>query len=484
MRSPATKTSSGRRHRLAVGALATALVAGTAMAMPAAANDTLKAHADAIGFDIGFALNPNHLNDSAFRQIADNEFNLVVAENAMKWESTQPNQGQYSWGQADQVADYATSQGKKLYGHTLAWHSQMPGWARNLRGTALRDAMIEHTETVAARYAGTMHSWDVVNEAFEGDGTRRQSELQREIGDEWIELAFHAARRADPNAQLCINDYSTDAINAKSTAIYDLVRDFQARGVPIDCVGFQTHLILGQVPSSMQENLQRFADLGLDVRVTELDIRMDMPATQQKLQQQADDYARVFEICLAVDRCQGVTVWGISDRHSWVPDHFSGQGAALMWDDNYNAKPAYAAVHDVLARAAGDSPTPTPTPTTPAPTPTTPAPTPTSPTPTTPPTGGACTAELAVISTWEGGFQAEVRVTAGSSAINGWSTALSLPSGSSIQNLWSGSQSGSGSNITVTNAAWNGSVGAGQTTSYGFVGSGPAPSGAVSCSAS
>lgn len=304
---------------------------------------------------VGFALDPARLSESAYRDVAEREFSLVVAENAMKWDATEPQRGTFRWTGADQVADWADAQGADLYGHTLVWHSQLPGWVEGLSGSALRSAMVDHVTAVAGRYAGRVDAWDVVNEAFDDDGTRRQSVFQRQLGDGYVEDAFRAARAADPDADLCLNDYSTDGINAKSTAIYDLVADFRARGVPIDCVGFQAHLILGQVPPTMTQNLQRFADLGVDVRITELDVRMPTPADASELAQQASDYAKVFQACLDVDRCTGVTLWGITDRYSWIPGVFPGQGAALVWDDAYAPKPAYAAIAEVLG-ARDDGP--------------------------------------------------------------------------------------------------------------------------------
>ena len=145
---------------------------------------------------------------------------------------------------------------------------------------------------MATHFRGQIHSWDVVNEAFAdgGSGGRRDSNLQR-TGNDWIEAAFRAARAADPGAKLCYNDYNTDGINAKSTGIYNMVRDFKARGVPIDCVGFQSHLGTS-IPGDYQANLQRFADLGVDVQITELDV------TQGG--NQANIYATVTRACLAV----------------------------------------------------------------------------------------------------------------------------------------------------------------------------------------
>jgi endo-1,4-beta-xylanase len=224
-------------------------------------------------------------------------------------------------------------------GHTLVWHAQQPAWAQGLTGQALHDAMTSHIAGVAGHYQGKISSWDVVNEAFEWDGSRRQSNLQIQLGDAWIEDAFRAAEEADPDAKLCYNDYGTDGVNAKSDAIYDMVVDFQARGVPIDCVGFQTHLSSDSDLGSYQENLQRFADLGVDVEITELDVGGSGAA-------QADVYRTVTEACLSVDRCTGITVWGITDKYSW-----RGEETPLLFDGDYQKKEAYSAVLEALNAA-------------------------------------------------------------------------------------------------------------------------------------
>ncbi|WP_246247673.1 endo-1,4-beta-xylanase [Cellulomonas septica] len=455
--------------RTTLAAAAATLVLGTAVAIPAHAATTLKEAADAAGKDIGFALDPNRLSESAYKSIADTEFNLVVAENAMKWDATEPSQNSFSFGAGDQVASYAAATGKELYGHTLVWHSQLPDWAKNLNGSAFESAMVNHVTKVADHFEGKVASWDVVNEAFaDGGGRRQDSPFQQKLGNGYIETAFRAARAADPTAKLCINDYNVEGVNAKSNSMYDLVKDFKARGVPIDCVGFQSHLIVGQVPGDFRQNLQRFADLGVDVRITELDIRMQMPSDSSKLATQAADYKKVVQACLQVTRCQGVTIWGITDKYSWVPDVFSGQGAALVWDNGYAKKPAHAAILEAFGA------TPTPTPTTPTPTPTTPTPTPTTPTPTptTTPTApvGACRVAYGV-NQWNTGFTANVTITnTSSSALNGWTLTFAFPSGQTITQAWSSVSSQSGSQVTLRNAAWNGSLAPGGSTQIGFNG--------------
>ncbi|MBT0994552.1 endo-1,4-beta-xylanase [Cellulomonas sp. DKR-3] len=464
---PPARRRAGRRavaRRATVVAAAAAVVIG-ALAAPAAAA-TLRELGTAAGKDVGFALDPGRLSETQYRQIADAEFSLVVAENAMKWDATEATRGQFTFGQGDQVASYAAAGGKKLYGHTLVWHSQLPGWVAGLSASDMQSAMVNHVTQVAKHFAGKTFAWDVVNEAFAENGARRaESPFQQKLGDGYIETAFRAARAADPSARLCYNDYNIEGVNAKSDAVYAMVRDFKARGVPIDCVGLQSHFIVGQVPSSLQTNMNRFAALGVDVRVTELDIRMSTPSDQAKLTQQAADYRKVFEVCNAVARCQGVTIWGITDTYSWVPNTFPGQGAALVWDDSYRAKPAYAAI-----QAAFGGVTPTPTPTTPQPTPTTPQPTPTTPSPTTPPPAGACQVTWTA-NGWNTGFTANVTVkNTSSTAISGWTLRFAFPSGQTVTQAWSSTVTQSGAQVTVTNAPWNGSIAPGASQVFGFNG--------------
>ncbi|WP_394814027.1 endo-1,4-beta-xylanase [Streptomyces litchfieldiae] len=326
-----------RRLRVLVMLLAAVLVASgmtVAFTDSAAAGTTLGTSAAERGRYFGTAVAAPKLNDSVYTTILNREFNSVTAENEMKWDATEPSRGSFNFTSGDRILNHARQQGMSVRGHALLWHNQQPGWAQSMEGSSLRSAMTNHITQVAGHYRGQIHSWDVVNEAF-ADGTsgaRRDSNLQR-TGNDWIEVAFRTARAADPNAKLCYNDYNTDGINAKSNAIYNMVRDFKARGVPIDCVGFQSHLT-NSVPSDYQANLQRFADLGVDVQITELDISGS---------NQANVYATVTRACLAVARCTGITVWGIRDSDSWR----TGQNP-LLFDAAGNKKPAYTAVLNAL----------------------------------------------------------------------------------------------------------------------------------------
>ncbi|AOW85786.1 MULTISPECIES: endo-1,4-beta-xylanase [Streptomyces] len=325
---------------LVVGVLGTA----TALVAPPsahAAESTLGAAAAQSGRYFGTAIASGKLGDSAYTSIASREFNSVTAENEMKIDATEPQRGQFNFSGADRVYNWAVQNGKEVRGHTLAWHSQQPGWMQSLSGSTLRQAMIDHINGVMAHYKGKISQWDVVNEAFAdgSSGARRDSNLQR-TGNDWIEVAFRTARAADPAAKLCYNDYNVeDWTWAKTQAMYNMVRDFKQRGVPIDCVGFQSHFNSGSpYNSNFRTTLQSFAALGVDVAVTELDIQGAPAAT----------YSNVINDCLAVERCLGVTVWGVRDSDSWRSEQ-----TPLLFNNDGSKKSAYTAVLNALN--GGDS---------------------------------------------------------------------------------------------------------------------------------
>jgi endo-1,4-beta-xylanase len=315
----------------------------------ASAATTLGSAAAARGRIFGAAVEGNLLGTTPYTTILDREFTGLTPGNEMKWQTTEPSQGVFNFAPADAIVAHAQAHHMKIRGHTLVWHNQLASWVNNITSpSALLAAMRNHITVEVAHFRGKIWYWDVVNEAFNDDGTRRSDVFQNVIGNSYIADAFIAAHAADPHAKLCYNDYNIEGINAKSTAVYNMVKDFKARGIPINCVGFQSHLIVGQVPSDMQGNLQRFAALGVDVQITELDVRMPTPATTANLQQQAKDYSTVVSDCLAVSRCTDITTWGIGDADSWIPGTFPGQGAALLFDNNYNPKPAYYSVLQTL----------------------------------------------------------------------------------------------------------------------------------------
>jgi len=234
---------------------------------------TLGSAAAASGRVFGTSVQASLLSNSQYNSVLSTQFNGVTPENEMKWDTTEPSQGSFNFGNADQVVSFAQSHNMKIRGHTLVWHSQLPGWVSSLSGSStVLSAMNNHITTEMTHFKGKIWYWDVVNEAFNDDGSRRSDVFQTQIGNNYIANAFTTARAADPNAKLCYNDFNIESMNAKSNAVFNMVQSFKSSGVPIDCVGFQSHLIVGQIPSDFQANLQRFANLGVDVQITELDI--------------------------------------------------------------------------------------------------------------------------------------------------------------------------------------------------------------------
>ncbi|MEV0274384.1 non-reducing end alpha-L-arabinofuranosidase family hydrolase [Hamadaea sp. NPDC050747] len=309
-------------------------VAAVMMPSADAAESTLGAAAAQSGRYFGTAIAGGRLGDSTYTTIAGREFNMVTAENEMKIDATEPQRGQFTFSAGDNIYNWATQRGMKVRGHTLAWHGQQPGWMQSLSGSTLRQAMIDHINGVMAHYKGKLAAWDVVNEAFNEDGSRRQSNLQG-TGNDWIEVAFRTARAADPSVKLCYNDYNIENWSyGKTQGVYRMIQDFKSRGVPIDCVGLQTHFTGGSsLPSNFQTTLSSFAALGVDVALTEVDVTN--ASTSQ--------YAGLTQACMNVSRCIGITVWGVRDSDSWRSSE-----SPLLFDGGGNKKPAYTSVLNAL----------------------------------------------------------------------------------------------------------------------------------------
>lgn len=305
-----------------------------------------------IGTAVGL---PELDSDAAYRAVLAREFNAVTPENAMKWESVEPQRGVYDWTAADEIVAFAAANGMKVHGHNLVWHSQLPSWLSGgtFSASELRTILQGHIALEAGRYKGKIAAWDVVNEAFEASGALRDDLWLKGLGAGYIADALRWAHEADPSAKLYINDYDIEGINPKSDALYGLVKSLKAQGVPIDGVGIQGHLDLQSgFPNDLADNIKRFADLGVEVAITELDVRMTLPATPASLAKQADYYGQVVKACTAASACVGVTVWEYTDKYSWIPGFFAGEGAACPFDEKLAPKPAVRAILDALAGAA------------------------------------------------------------------------------------------------------------------------------------
>jgi endo-1,4-beta-xylanase len=518
-------TVAGMAASLAVGSSAQAALApGTPLKTLAAA---------AGGRYFGSDITGNLLSQSTVTQLQAQQFNMVTPGNEMKWDTTEPSNGSFNFAPGQQIVSYAQANNERVRCHNLVWHSQLPSWVSSLPSNQVQSAMETHITREAGNYKGSCYAWDVVNEPFNDDanGTPRADVFFNAMGIGYIADALKTAHAADPNAKLYLNYYNIEGVNAKSNSMFNLAQSLLSQGVPLNGIGFESHFILGQIPSDMQANMQRFANLGLDVAVTELDDRIQLPASSANLTQQASDFSKVVQDCLNVSRCVGVTQWAVGDADSWVPGAFSGQGAATMFDQSYNPKPAFTSVQNTLAAGNNGNIVSVTNPGSQTSTVGTAASVQIqatdsgsgqtltysatglpaglsissstgliSGTPTTAATssvtvtakdgtnasgsasfswtvnpksgGGTCHVTYTRNSEWPGGFTAQVIIAnTGTTAINGWSLTFTWPGDQKITSNFNGGFSQSGANATLTNASYNGTIAPGASITDGFQGS-------------
>ena len=305
----------------------------------------LKVAADQAGRLIGVALGASHLAEPAYAATAAAAFSFATPENEMKWDATEPSQNVFTFELGDAITAFAQQNGMKVKGHTLVWHSQLPDWVSAITDpTMLHDAMINHITKVVSHFRGQVIAWDVVNEAVADNGqSLRNSIFYQYLGPGYIDDAFNAARAADPGAILLYNDYGAEGADTKSDYVYSMVQGMLARGVPINGVGLQMHTGPADTSPSaalVAENMQRLAALGLNVVISEMDVQI----CSADMDTQRTRFHDIVADCVGQPLCLAVTVWGVSDKYSWL----NGAGCAtprpLLFDDNYSPKPAYAGV--------------------------------------------------------------------------------------------------------------------------------------------
>lgn len=328
-------------------------------------------------FPIGAAIEP-HQTEGQIAELLKEHVNMIVAENAMKPEGMQPREGQFNWGPADRIVNFAKENDMEVRFHTLVWHTQVPGWffidedgnrmvdetdpeKREANKALLLERLETHVKTIVERYKDDIKSWDVVNEVVEPadpDGMRN-SEWYQITGTDYIETAFRAAREAGgPDIKLYINDYNTEQ-SQKRDILYNLVKDMLDRGVPIDGVGHQTHISVAYPPAhQIISSMEKFAELGLDNIVTELDMsiyawddRSDygVDTPEEVLNKQAERYREIFRAFKNNNHLLSeVVFWGISDSHTWLHTFpvNSRTDAPLPFDKNFEPKPAYWGIID------------------------------------------------------------------------------------------------------------------------------------------
>src|SRR3954454_15928891 len=359
-RRPTREGSSVMRIRRAATAAAALACTWAGLAAPAGAasgatpdSPPLHALAAPIGLKIGTAVAPEDLDNRAYEKIAGQQFNVVTPENELKWETVEPTRGTYDWSAADRLVDFAQADGEQVRGHVLLWHNQNPQWLVNgvnngtISNAELRELLHRRITDQVTHFKGKIWQWDVANEfladgwspAPNEHGINSDNFWVAHLGEGIIADAFRWAHAADPDALLFYNDYNItgeDGNNAKSDAAYALVKRLLDQGVPIHGVGEQGHLDTqyGFDAARFQADLQRFADLGLKVAVTEADVRTFVDSPETQVPTSAADAAKQLQYwdgllngCLAIQQFISFTAWGVDDAHSFEPALCTGEGA-------------------------------------------------------------------------------------------------------------------------------------------------------------
>ena len=322
------------------------------------------------GVLFGTAVRATQLNEIPYAASLSREFNMVEPEDAMKWWVIRRNQDRFDFGPGDEIVRFAQAHGMKVRGHCLLWARDNPDWLAqsHFTPTQLSRLLHDHIAHVMKHYAGQVFAWDVVNEALDENGDVRDSIWYNRPGvgfagkgTLYIERAFRWAHEADPQALLFYNEAEGEELNKKSDAIYDMVREFKRRGVPIDGVGLQLHISkLNLEVAGLEANIARLAALGVQVHITELDVSVPLNlegnlVNKDDLTRQAQIYRSVARACLQTPGCTAIQTWGFTDRYSWIGSSSHGsRGMALPLDRTYRPKAAYGAIMEELT--AGRNP--------------------------------------------------------------------------------------------------------------------------------
>ncbi len=292
-------------------------------------------------------------NNSKYSGVVTKEYNSITAENAMKFGGLHPAENTFFWTDADYLVSYAQANNKRIHGHTLNWYTSLPAWVTSYVGdsTAWENLLKTHIQTVVTHFKGKVASWDVVNEAFNDDGTLRNSIWVQKLGADYIARCFQYANQADPDALLFYNDYGNEYSSAKRTAIFNLITNFKSRGIPIHGIGMQFHMTYTQSDANISAAISSAVSTGLKVHISELDIRVNNDKTftvftSTLATQQAAKYKFVVQSYNTIPASQkyGITTWNVGDADSWIPAWLGAPDWPLPFDGNYLRKPAYRAI--------------------------------------------------------------------------------------------------------------------------------------------
>lgn len=273
---------------------------------------------------------------------AASEFNLVTPENSMKMDQVNPLPGRFQFADIDNLLNFAQLNSMEVHGHPVLWHRQLPNWIQDAPLTSIEGHMREYIDRLMGRYKNDIKLWDVVNEAIGDNGGFRDSIWYNAIGESYLDTAYRQARQSVPDATLLLNDFDIAVNGPKADTLFTMLDGLISRNVPIDGVGFQMHVFSNfDQYNEVRANFQKVADRDLDIYITELDVALSSGAS---LQNQADVYKSIVEICLEQPRCKAIQTWGFTDQYS-----FRRIFSPLLFDSSYKPKPAYSAIQDALS---------------------------------------------------------------------------------------------------------------------------------------
>lgn len=330
---------------------------------------SLKAHARAHGLLTGAAVDVRLLrSDQIYARILAEQYSILVAEGAMKWKALRPAPDKYSFEDGNTLVAFAEEHKIKVRGHNLVWHEAIPDWfAKTVTKENARQFLVDHITTVCNHYKGKIQSWDVVNEAVQPKDGRpdglRKSPWMELLGPDYLDIAFRAARQADPHALLTYNEYGVEYENdedAERRAVtLQLLRRLKAANVPLDAVGIQSHIKAGSqyvFGKGLRDFMASVREMGLTISVTELDVNEDdLPYNDvaQRDHTIAEVYSSYLDTVLAEPAVTAVLTWGVSDNHTWLnngPTHKRKQPnrpqRSLPFNDAYQPTEAFFAIRD------------------------------------------------------------------------------------------------------------------------------------------
>lgn len=303
--------------------------------------------------------------DEKYQALVGGEFSMITPENDMKFQFIHPQPNVYAFDEADMIVEFAQRNQIRVHGHALVWHEALPVWVTHEKHSSFQVQQIlsEHIQTIVGRYKGRVAEWDVVNEPLRDEGLKKNSGLRSEnpwfkaMGEDYIGFAFREAHAADPEACLYLNEYGIEEPGPKFDALYALVQRLLAQGVPIHGIGFQMHedmesgRYVGSEPELVAINMKKIAALGLEVRISEMDVNMNSRPTPRRLEKQSQAFADMLEMSVKQENVRSFGQWGVTDRHSSlapVLEYFKW-GNGLIFDADYQPKPAYEELKQILS---------------------------------------------------------------------------------------------------------------------------------------